>query len=72
MIEEQTLTTVAVALIPLLSGLLIAVKKWFNVSAKVKQLKKLVDSFDEALEDDKLTKEEFKKVFANYKKLVEL
>ena len=72
MIDEQNLSTIAIALVPVVSGLLIAVKKWFNVSAKVKQLKKLVDSFDEALEDDKLTKEEYKKIFANYKKLLEV
>ena len=55
---------------PLLGGLLVAVKKWFNVSEKIKRIKILVDSLDEALKDDKVTESEFRQIFRNYKLLV--
>ena len=68
--EEQAIQTLIVTTLPMLGGLLVAVKKWLNVSEKVKKIRILVDSVDDALRDDKITESEFRTIFGNYKAVV--
>ena len=68
--EEQALQTLIVTALPMLGGLLVAVKKWFNVSEKIKRIRILVDSVDDALRDDKISEGEFRTIFGNYKSVV--
>lgn len=51
-------------------GILVAVKKWFNISEKIKRIKILIDSVDDALRDDKITEGEFRTIFGNCKAVV--
>ncbi len=68
--EEQTIQTIIVTMLPMLGGVLVAVKKWFNVSEKVKRIRILMDSVDDALRDDKITEGEFRTIFGEYKAVV--
>ena len=68
--EEQAITTLALTLLPLISGLFVAIKKWFDVSGKIKQIRILLDGVDDALEDDKITESEFRRIYRNYKAVV--
>lgn len=68
--EEQAITLIISTVLPLLGGLVVAVKKWFNVSAKVKSIRILIDSVDDALTDDKISESEFRTIFRNYKAVV--
>jgi len=68
--EEQAIQTLIVTILPLLGGVFVAVKKWFNVSEKIKKIRVLVDSLDDALRDDKITEGEFRTIFGNYKAVV--
>lgn len=68
--EEQTINIIIVTVLPLLGGLVVAIKKWFNVSEKVKAIRILIDSVDDALTDDKITESEFRTIFRNYKSVV--
>ena len=70
--EEQTIQIKIATVLPVLGGLIIAIKKWFNVSEKIKLLKNLIDSVDDALRDDKITESEFRTIFGKYKALVKL
>ena len=70
MTEEQAIQTIIITVLPMLGGLLVAVKKWFNVSEKIKKIRVLIDSVDDALRDDKITEGEFRTIFGNYKALV--
>ena len=68
--EEETIITIIVTALPMLSGVLVAIKKWFNVSEKIKKIRVLVDGVDDALRDDKITESEFRKIFGDYKAIV--
>jgi hypothetical protein len=68
--EEQAINTIIALVLPMLGGLLVAVKKWFNVSEKIKNIRILIDSLDDALRDDKITESEFRIIFGNYKQVV--
>ncbi|MCJ8305664.1 MAG: hypothetical protein HRU07_01280 [Nitrosopumilus sp.] len=68
--EEQAITALIVTVLPMLGGLLVAVKKWFNISEKIKSIRILMDSVDDALRDDKITEGEFRTIFGNYKVVV--
>ena len=68
--EEELLATLLPIILPMIGGLVVAVKKWFNVSEKLKQIRVLIDSVDDALRDDKITEGEFRTIFGNYKVLV--
>ena len=70
--EEQAIQLIIATVLPILGGLIIAIKKWFNVSEKIKLLKNLIDSVDDALRDDKITESEFRTIFGKYKALVKL
>jgi len=70
MTEEQIIQTIIVTMLPMLGGILVAIKKWFNVSEKIKKIRVLIDSVDDALRDDKITESEFRTIFGNYKTLV--
>jgi hypothetical protein len=68
--EEQTIQTIIITVLPMLGGLLVAVKKWFNVSEKIKKIRILLDGVDDALRDDKITESEFRKIYGDYKAVV--
>ena len=68
--EEQAINTIIALVLPMLGGLLVAVKKWFNVSEKIKSIRILVASVDDALIDDKISESEFRTIFRNYKSVV--
>ncbi len=68
--EQESITVLATTLLPLASGLLVAVKKWFNVSEKVKKIRILLDGVDDALRDDKITESEFRRIYGDYKAVV--
>jgi len=68
--EEQAINTIIMTALPLIGGLVVAIKKWFNVSEKVKSIRILVDSVDDALTDDKISESEFRTIFRNYKSVV--
>lgn len=70
MIEEQTIQTIMFAVLPMLGGVLVAIKKWFNVSEKIKHIRNLIDALDDALRDDKISESEFRIIFGKYKMLV--
>lgn len=70
--EQETIQIIMAIILPMLGGLIVAIKKWFNVSDKVKLLKNLIDSVDDALRDDKITEGEFRTIFGKYKALVKL
>ena len=68
--EEQTIQIIIATVLPMLGGILVAIKKWFNVSEKIKHIRNLVDAVDDALKDDKITESEFRIIFVKYKALV--
>ena len=59
-----------IIVLPMLGGLLVAVKKWFNVLEKVKKIRILLDGVDDALRDDKITESEFRKIYGDCKAVV--
>lgn len=68
----QLLTTLLPIILPIIGGLIVSVKKWLNIKEKVKKIRILIGSVDDALNDDKITENEFRIIFRNYKDLVNL
>lgn len=58
--------------LPLIGGIVVFIKKWFNIKEKIKQIRVLIGSVDDALNDDKITENEFRIIFRNYRDLVNL
>lgn len=72
MSEHEIIYQLLPIFLSLIGGLIIAVKKWFNVKEKIHQIKILIGSVDDALNDDKITENEFRIIFRNYRDLVNL
>ena len=70
--SSQLLTILLPIILPIIGGLVVSVKKWLNIKDKVKKIRILIGSVDDALNDDKITENEFRIIFRNYKDLVNL
>lgn len=68
--EDEIWLTFLPIILPIIGGLVVAIKKWFNVSEKIKHIRNLIDAVDDALRDDKITEGEFRIIFGKYKTLV--
>jgi len=67
MVGWATISYFVNALLGLLA--LVAALKWRYIKAKLSALREFIDALDDALKDDRVTEEEFNRLFELFKKL---